>query len=107
MEKSRFSSPPSCVLQLKKGGTYELTYTVSIPPSRVLEAEFFLRCNTSVLEKTIRHVRKKDGYRLTVWEQTQCELEDNVKLVVDAFPQNCLLEKSDPICCSIFARRLF
>lgn len=51
MEKSRFSSPPSCVLQLKKGGTYELTYTVSIPPSRVLEADFFLRCNTSVLGK--------------------------------------------------------
>ena len=41
MEKSRFSSPPILCFTVKKGGTYELTYTVSIPPSRVLEADFF------------------------------------------------------------------
>lgn len=104
--KKRISLLSACILQLKKGGTYELTYTVSISPYHVLEADFFLRCNTSMLKKTIRHVRKKSGYRLTIWVQTQCDLEDNSQLMVDAFPPNCLQEKSSSISCSIFASRL-
>ena len=98
MGKNGFPSFQPCILQLKKGGTYELTYTVSISPYHVLEVDFFLRCNTSMLKKTIRHVRKKSGYRSTIWVQTQCDL-------VDAFPPNCLQEKSS-ISCSIFASRL-
>ena len=106
MGKNGFPSFQPCILQLKKGGTYELTYTVSISPYHVLEADFFLRCNTSMLKKTIRHVRKKSGYRLTIWVQTQCDLEDNSQLMVDAFPPNCLQEKSSSVSCSIFASRL-
>ena len=96
MGKNGFPSFQPCILQLKKSGTY---------PYHVLEADFFLRCNTSMLKKTIRHVRKKSGYRLTIWVQTQCDLEDNSQLMVDAFPPNCLQEKSS-ISCSIFASRL-
>ncbi|MDD3192304.1 MAG: hypothetical protein PHE47_00360 [Oscillospiraceae bacterium] len=96
----------ACVLQLKKGGTYELTYTVSIPPMCELEANFFLRCNEAILEQTIRHIRKKSGYRLTVLERTRCELADHVRLAVDAQPQGCLHGLSPCACCSICAKRL-
>lgn len=59
MGKNGFTSFQPCILQLKKGGTYELTYTVSISPYHVLEADFFLRCNTSMLKKTIQACPKK------------------------------------------------
>ena len=59
MGKNGFPSFQPCILQLKKGGTYELTYTVSISPYHVLEADFFLRCNTSMLKKQSGMSEKK------------------------------------------------
>ena len=106
MEQNQSSLWKGYALQVKKGGTYELSYTVSIPPSCALETDFFLRCNTAILNQTIRHIRKQSGYRLTVLEHGEYDLEDNTKLVVDMLPSTHLENLSSPICCSISAKKL-
>lgn len=83
-----------------------MSYTISIPPSHTIEADFFLRCNTDVLDRTIRHVRKQSGYRLTVLEHDTYQLEDDAELLVDTFSADPLENLSPPICCSISAKKL-
>ena len=104
--ENRSSHWKGCALRLKKGGTYELAYTISIPPSHAIEADFFLRCNAAVLDRTVRHIRKKNGYRLTVLERDAYQLEDDAELLVDAFSSEDLENLSPPICCSISAKKL-
>lgn len=106
MEQNRSSHWKGCALRLNKGGTYELSYTISIPPCHAMEADFFLRCNTIVLDRTIRRIRKQSGYRLTVVERDTYQLEDDAELLVDAFSAEDLESLSPPICCTISAKKL-
>lgn len=106
MEKNKFIHLKGGGIPLEKSGAYEVIYLVSIPPSRALEADFFLRCNTAVLGTSVRHIRKKSGYRLMVWEKARCRLEKNDTITVDAFPRYYLQETKDPILCFVSANRL-
>ena len=90
MKPKTSPGPAGPVLQLPHPGTYTLTYQMTFPPMRTVDAAFFLRCNGAVLERTTRRLQKKSGYSLTMQVNTVCNLPCCAKIQIDAVPAQAI-----------------